>query len=88
MKNRFEVFKKTQTEEDSQKLWKLFKEKQKEDEIVEHEQTLWREMDTAHDTGEYELVGVITHQGRSSESGHYVGWCQHKGGKQFFLLKI
>ena len=45
-------------------------------------------MDTAHDTGEYELVGVITHQGRSSESGHYVGWCQHKGGKQFFLLKI
>jgi hypothetical protein len=27
----------------------------------------------------YELQGVLTHQGRSSSSGHYVGWIKMKG---------
>ena len=25
-------------------------------------------------TGRYQLISVLTHQGRSSESGHYIGW--------------
>ena len=25
-------------------------------------------------TGRYQLIAVLTHQGRSSESGHYIGW--------------
>lgn len=24
--------------------------------------------------GEYELFGVVTHKGRSADSGHYIGW--------------
>jgi len=30
------------------------------------------------DTGAYKLVGVVTHKGRSAESGHYVGWTHFK----------
>jgi len=25
-------------------------------------------------TGNYELYGVVTHKGRSADSGHYIGW--------------
>lgn len=31
-------------------------------------------------TGKYELTGVLTHKGRSADSGHYVSWVkQHDG---------
>jgi len=30
-------------------------------------------------TGRYQLIAVLTHQGRSSESGHYIGWTHQKG---------
>ena len=26
--------------------------------------------------GRYELIGLITHQGRSADSGHYIGWAR------------
>lgn len=29
-------------------------------------------------TGRYQLISVVTHQGRSSESGHYIGWAHKK----------
>jgi ubiquitin carboxyl-terminal hydrolase 14 len=29
-------------------------------------------------TGRYQLIAVLTHQGRSSESGHYIGWANKK----------
>lgn len=32
-------------------------------------------------SGHYELQGVITHQGRSSSSGHYVAWIRQTGDK-------
>ena len=32
-------------------------------------------------TGRYQLLSVITHQGRSSESGHYIGWVHKKDDK-------
>lgn len=64
-------------------MWKKFKETMKEKDIIEHDRVLWRDSDDKNlETGDYELVGVITHQGRSSESGHYVGWVQDKGGMQ------
>ena len=31
------------------------------------------------DTGKYELVGILTHQGRSGHGGHYVGWVHCSG---------
>jgi len=30
-------------------------------------------------SGQYELMAVVTHQGRSTDSGHYVGWCKKQG---------
>uniref|UniRef100_A0A7S0WQE3 Ubiquitin carboxyl-terminal hydrolase n=1 Tax=Chlamydomonas leiostraca TaxID=1034604 RepID=A0A7S0WQE3_9CHLO len=32
-------------------------------------------------TGKYELFGVLTHKGRSADSGHYVSWVKQKDGK-------
>ena len=32
-------------------------------------------------TGRYQLIALITHQGRSSESGHYIGWVHKKEDK-------
>lgn len=32
-------------------------------------------------TGRYQLIAVVTHQGRSSESGHYIGWTHKAGDK-------
>ena len=32
-------------------------------------------------TGRYQLISVITHQGRSSDSGHYIGWVHKKDDK-------
>ena len=32
-------------------------------------------------TGRYQLISIITHQGRSSESGHYIGWVHKKDDK-------
>ncbi|PIK51930.1 putative ubiquitin carboxyl-terminal hydrolase 14 isoform X1 [Apostichopus japonicus] len=33
----------------------------------------------SNNSGYYELQAVLTHQGRSSSSGHYVGWVKRKG---------
>lgn len=33
----------------------------------------------SNNSGYYTLQAVLTHQGRSSSSGHYVGWVRHKG---------
>ncbi len=32
----------------------------------------------SNNSGFYELQAVLTHKGRSSSSGHYVGWVKHK----------
>lgn len=34
----------------------------------------------ANETGWYELCGVVTHQGRSADSGHYIGWVKDDNG--------
>jgi ubiquitin carboxyl-terminal hydrolase 14 len=30
--------------------------------------------------GQYELMGVVTHKGRSADSGHYIGWVRKEAG--------
>lgn len=30
--------------------------------------------------GHYELMGVVTHKGRSADSGHYIGWVRKEAG--------
>ncbi|XP_010262220.1 PREDICTED: ubiquitin carboxyl-terminal hydrolase 6 [Nelumbo nucifera] len=34
-----------------------------------------------HLTGIFDLVAVLTHKGRSADSGHYVGWVKQESGK-------
>ena len=34
-------------------------------------------------TGRYELIGVLTHKGRSADSGHYVSWTKSKDDGQW-----
>lgn len=31
------------------------------------------------DAGNYQLIAVLTHQGRSAEEGHYMGWTHYSG---------
>lgn len=35
----------------------------------------------SNNSGYYELLAVLTHQGRSSNTGHYVAWVRKKGGE-------
>jgi ubiquitin carboxyl-terminal hydrolase 14 len=35
-------------------------------------------------TGMYELVGVVTHKGRSADSGHYIGWVRQEGNAEYW----
>lgn len=36
----------------------------------------------SNNSGYYDLQAVLTHQGRSSSSGHYVGWVKRKEGNR------
>ena len=40
---------------------------------------MYRAHGQGHDTGNYELIAVVTHKGRSAEGGHYVGWVHSRG---------
>ena len=53
------------------------KDKQKVELI--NDEHLYQPHGTGLDTGNYHLIGVVTHKGRSGDSGHYVGWT-HKTG--------
>lgn len=67
---------------DTLKITKLYKKTKKIREVEERDTELWREHGTGLETGNYGLIGVITHKGRSADSGHYVGWSIHSGGKR------
>ena len=34
--------------------------------------------------GRYELMGVVTHKGRSADSGHYIGWVRQHPESDFW----
>lgn len=77
----YENFKKEQgaVEEDNYKIYRRFKDEQKKKEDAAHAERLWAPIGSGLPTANYELVGVVTHKGRSSDSGHYVSWIQQKG---------
>jgi len=39
------------------------------------------EIPNGNSTGWYELCGVVTHKGRSADSGHYLGWVKEADGR-------
>mmetsp|Transcript_14995 Transcript_14995/g.12727 ORF Transcript_14995/g.12727 Transcript_14995/m.12727 type:complete len:295 (-) Transcript_14995:121-1005(-) len=86
--DKFEAYKKKLEEEgkmvneDNKVLFKQWKAQQKDDEDKAHDDNLYRTIGTGLETGEYELIAVLTHQGRTSDSGHYVGWV-HKAGDEW-----
>lgn len=53
--------------------------KKLEKENIEYERFDFEDDPGSSNSGYYELQGIITHQGRSSSSGHYVGWVKNKG---------
>jgi ubiquitin carboxyl-terminal hydrolase 14 len=44
---------------------------------IEHDKVLYRVHGQGLDTGNYELIAVVTHKGRSADGGHYMGWVHH-----------
>lgn len=40
---------------------------------------LYRPHGQGKDTGNYELVALVTHKGRSAEGGHYISWVHQTG---------
>lgn len=34
--------------------------------------------------GQYEIMGVVTHKGRSADSGHYIGWVRQEAGSDIW----
>lgn len=47
--------------------------------MKEHNEEIYRTHGLGLDTGEYNLVGVVTHQGLSADSGHYLAWVHETG---------
>lgn len=39
----------------------------------------------SNSSGFYELIAVLTHKGRSSNSGHYVGWSKNQKTNQWYM---
>lgn len=55
------------------------KQAQLAEEAKAHDDKLYRPHGQGLDTGNYELVAVVTHKGRSADGGHYVGWVHQAG---------
>ncbi|XP_040583899.1 ubiquitin carboxyl-terminal hydrolase 14 [Lepeophtheirus salmonis] len=51
----------------------------KEGKLQEYEPFYFEDDIGSNNSGYYELTAVLTHKGRSSNSGHYVAWIRHKG---------
>lgn len=52
---------------------------QKLAQLKKHDEILYRAHGQGLDTGAYELIGVVTHKGRSADGGHYIGWVHASG---------
>lgn len=66
--------------EDSRETFKQFKTSLQEEEIKNHDEGLYAAHGFGLETGNYQLIGVLTHKGRSADSGHYVSWIHKSGG--------
>ena len=43
-----------------------------------------RDLPSESFTGQYELIGVITHAGRHADAGHYVAWVRQEPGSSYW----
>ena len=65
--------------EEKQLVGAAAKAKRVMEEIKEHDNLLYRPFNSGLDTGSYQLIGVVTHKGRSADGGHYIGWVHASG---------
>ena len=71
--------KKEMPREEKQLVGAAAKAKRVMEEIKEHDNLLYRPFNSGLDTGNYQLIGVVTHRGRSADGGHYIGWVHASG---------
>jgi len=75
-----EVAAQTEEEKESAKLvGAAQKEEKKKQDQKAHDEKLYRPHGQGLDTGNYELVAIVTHKGRSADGGHYLGWVHQTG---------
>ena len=55
------------------------KEDKKRQEQKAHDEKLYKPHGQGLNTGNYELIAVVTHKGRSADGGHYMGWVHQTG---------
>ena len=60
-------------------MGKAAKAKMQQEEDKQHDEILYMPHSQGKDTGNYELIAVVTHKGRSADGGHYVGWVHQSG---------
>lgn len=65
--------------ESAKVVGKALKEKRATEEQKAHDEKLYRPHGQGLDTGNYELVAIVTHKGRSADGGHYLGWVHQTG---------
>ena len=69
--------KKDSKPEEEEKKTTTKKPKVKEATIKDH--IVYRPHGSGLDHGKYQLLGVVTHQGRTADAGHYIGWIHSTG---------
>lgn len=70
---------KEQEDKNVEKAQKANDSKQTEEDLNKKQLPYWFEDDIgSNNSGYYDLKAVLTHKGRSSSSGHYVGWIKKK----------
>jgi len=47
--------------------------------LKKEDEVLYRQHGLGLDTGNYQLVAIVTHKGRSADGGHYMGWVHASG---------
>jgi len=60
--------------EEEKKVGAAAKEARLQKEQKAHDLKLYRKHGEGLDTGNYELVALVTHKGRSADGGHYISW--------------
>lgn len=63
-----------------------FKKQKTDEETVEYAPYSFNDDLGSNNSGFYELTAVLTHKGRSSNSGHYVGWSKNSKNNQWYMF--
>jgi len=75
-----EAVEETKTAEEKPRLvGKAAKAASKAEQVKKEDAALYRKHGQGLDTGSYQLIGVVTHKGRSADGGHYIGWVHASG---------